>query len=78
MGVTFTVYTDEGNIDRAWPLRYYSPHHCEKAVGRYGGRFKAAFTSAESVYYRPYHEQKIVRDGVLPRYILEQSKKFSP
>ncbi len=76
MGVTFTVYSDEGNIDRAWPFdiipRTISKQQWEVTAKGLKQRLQALNLFIDDLY----HEQKIVKDKVLPKYILEQSKNF--
>jgi uncharacterized circularly permuted ATP-grasp superfamily protein len=78
MGITFTVYSDEGNIDRAWPFdiipRTISLNHWQKTAAGLEQRLRALNLFIDDLY----HEQKIVRDGVLPEYILRESKNFRP
>lgn len=78
MGVTFTVYTEEGNIDRAWPFdiipRIISKKQWEVTAAGLKQRLQALNLFIDDLY----HDQKIIRDGILPKYILEQSKNFRP
>ncbi|MGJ8687040.1 MAG: circularly permuted type 2 ATP-grasp protein [Spongiibacteraceae bacterium] len=78
MGVSFTVYTDEGNIDRAWPFdiipRIISAKQWEKASAGLMQRVKALNLFINDVY----HNQEIFNDGVVPRFLLEGSKNFRP
>ncbi len=76
MGVTFTVYTEEGNIDRAWPFdiipRTISKKQWDKTAAGLKQRLKALNMFIDDLY----HDQNVVKDGVLPAYVLEQSKNF--
>jgi uncharacterized circularly permuted ATP-grasp superfamily protein len=79
MGVTFTVYNeDEGMIDRAWPFdivpRIIERSEWEKIEAGLKQRVKALNLFIDDLY----HEQKIVRDGVLPPEVLAESKNFRP
>lgn len=78
MGVTFTVYSEEGNIDRSWPFdiipRTMSRKHWEKIAAGLKQRLRALNLFIDDLY----HGQKIIKDGVFPRYILEGSKSFRP
>ncbi len=78
MGVTFTVYTEEGNIDRAWPFDIIPRTIAKKQWDKTAEGLKQRLQALNLFIQDLYHEQKIVQDGVLPRYILEQSKNFRP
>ena len=76
MGITFTVYTEEGNIDRSWPFdiipRTISAKQWKKTADGLMQRLQALNLFIDDLY----HDQKIIKDGVIPRHILEQSKNF--
>jgi uncharacterized circularly permuted ATP-grasp superfamily protein len=78
MGVTFTVYTEEGNIDRAWPFdiipRVISAKQWATLDLGLKQRLKALNMFIDDVY----HDQNIVKDGFFPAHILENSKNFRP
>ncbi len=78
MGITFTVYSEEGNIDRSWPFdiipRTISSKQWEKTAAGLKQRLHALNLFIEDLY----HDQKIIKDGVFPAYILEESKNFRP
>lgn len=78
MGVTFTVYTEEGNIDRAWPFdiipRIISAKQWAVLDAGLKQRLKALNRFIDDVY----HDQHIVKDGIFPAHILEDSKNFRP
>ena len=76
MGITFTVYTDEGNIDRAWPFdlipRIISARQWDKTARGLKQRLKALNLFIDDLY----HDQKILKDGVVPKHIIADSKNF--
>ena len=76
MGISFTVYTDEGNIDRAWPFdiipRIISKKQWEKTDAGLKQRLQALNMFIQDLY----NEQKIIRDGVVPEYVLKQSTNY--
>lgn len=78
MGITFTVYSEEGNIDRSWPFdiipRVISLKQWQKTAEGLEQRLRALNLFIDDLY----HDQKIVKAGVLPAYILEESKNFRP
>ena len=76
MGITFTVYTEEGNIDRSWPFdiipRTISSKQWKTTAKGLEQRLQALNLFIDDLY----HDQKIIKDGTIPRHILEQSKNF--
>lgn len=76
MGVTFTVYTGEGNIDRAWPFdiipRVIAKPQWDKTAEGLKQRLQALNMFIDDLY----HDQKIIKDGVIPAYILRQSANY--
>lgn len=78
MGVSFTVYTEEGNIDRAWPFdiipRTISARQWSTMAAGLKQRLKALNLFIDDLY----HEQKIIKDGIIPEHIISRSKNFRP
>lgn len=78
MGVSFTVYSEEGNIDRAWPFdiipRTISARQWETTAAGLKQRLQALNLFINDLY----HKQQVVKDGVLPAHILTQSVNFRP
>ncbi len=78
MGVSFTVYTEEGNIDRAWPFdiipRTISASQWEKAAAGLKQRLKALNLFIGDLY----DKQQIIKDGIIPEHIIKNSKNFRP
>ncbi len=79
MGVTFTVYTEEGgSIDRAWPFdiipRIIGASEWSRIEAGLKQRVQALNLFIDDIY----HDQRIVADGVLPREILAESRNFRP
>lgn len=76
MGISFTVYTEEGNIDRAWPFDIIPRTISRKqwAVTEAGlkQRLKALNLFIDDLY----HDQKILKDGIIPKFVLEQSTNY--
>ena len=76
MGITFTVYTEEGNIDRSWPFdiipRIIAARQWRKTAAGLMQRLQALNLFIDDIY----HDQKIIKDGVVPRHLLEQSTNF--
>ncbi|SIS97421.1 circularly permuted type 2 ATP-grasp protein [Neptunomonas antarctica] len=78
MGVSFTVYTEEGNIDRAWPFdiipRTISAQQWERTAAGLKQRLKALNMFIGDLY----DKQQIIKDGVIPAHIVLESKNFRP
>jgi uncharacterized circularly permuted ATP-grasp superfamily protein len=79
MGITFTVYHEEGgSIDRAWPLdiipRVIALEEWRRIEAGLSQRAQALNLFIDDIY----HEQRIVRDGVFPREHLANSANFRP
>lgn len=77
-GITFTVYSEAGNIDRAWPFDVV-PRMIEKTEwdGIEAGlkqRLRALNRFIDDIY----HGQNIIKDGVFPAEVLADSKNFRP
>ncbi|MDF1584724.1 MAG: circularly permuted type 2 ATP-grasp protein [Methyloprofundus sp.] len=78
MGISFTVYSDEGNIDRAWPFDIIPRiidaqewHAIEKGLKQ---RLKALNCFISDVY----DQQLFIKDGKMPSEIINSSKNFRP
>jgi uncharacterized circularly permuted ATP-grasp superfamily protein len=78
MGISFTVYTEEGNIDRAWPFdiipRTIQARQWQVTANGLKQRLRALNMFIDDIY----HDQHIIKDGVIPDHILTQSKNFRP
>lgn len=75
-GITFTVYTDAGNIDRAWPFDVI-PRVIERREWELIERGLKQRLAALNLFITDiYNEQRIVRDGVFPAEVLHDSKNF--
>ncbi len=77
MGITFTVYTEEGgSIDRAWPFdiipRIIPSQEWTRIETGLRQRVKALNFFIDDVY----HRQRIVKAGVFPRELLANSVNF--
>ncbi len=78
MGITFTVYTEGGSIDRAWPFdiipRIIPRREWEKTEAGLRQRVQALNMFIEDMY----HDQRIIADGRFPRELIETSRNFRP
>jgi uncharacterized circularly permuted ATP-grasp superfamily protein len=78
MGITFTVYSDAGNIDRAWPFDIIPRTMSAKEWARIDAGLKQRLTALNLFINDLYNEQKIVKDGIFPLEVLAGSKNFRP
>ncbi len=77
-GITFTVYSEGQNIDRAWPFDIV-PRTLDRAEWRTTeAGLKQRLRALNHFIDDVYHEQRIVKDGKFPREVLESSKNFLP
>ena len=76
MGITFTIYSDGSNIDRAWPFdiipRIMGNQEWRRVDAGLRQRLKALNLFINDLY----NEQKIVKDGAFPIEVLAGSKNF--
>jgi uncharacterized circularly permuted ATP-grasp superfamily protein len=76
MGITFTVYTEAGNIDRAWPFdvipRVISTQEWQKISDGLTQRLTALNLFIDDLY----GAAKVVKDGVFPAEVLAKSVNF--
>jgi uncharacterized circularly permuted ATP-grasp superfamily protein len=76
MGITFTVYSDAGNIDRAWPFDIIPRTLSSKEWARIDAGLKQRLTALNLFIDDLYNDQKVVKDGVFPLEVLAGSKNF--
>src|SRR6476469_1362601 len=78
MGITFTVYSDGRGIDRAWPLdvvpRIIDAEEWEGIEVGLMQRLRALNAFIDDLY----NDQRIIRDGVFPAELLDDSTNFRP
>ena len=76
MGITFTVYSEGKNVDRAWPFDIL-PRVIPRAEWERTERgLKQRVDALNHFIQDVYGEQKIVRDGVFPAEVLAESANF--
>ncbi|WP_024850216.1 circularly permuted type 2 ATP-grasp protein [Hydrogenovibrio kuenenii] len=78
MGISFTVYSDEGNIDRLWPFdllpRVIDEDEWKQVSCGLKQRLKALNLFIEDIY----NDQKILKAGIVPSEIILSSKDYRP
>jgi uncharacterized circularly permuted ATP-grasp superfamily protein len=75
-GVTFTVYSDGENIDRAWPFDIIPRVIPIREWRRIEDGLKQRLQALNLFIDDLYHEQKIIRDRIIPKSLIAQSKGF--
>jgi len=78
MGITFTVYSEAGDIDRAWPFdvipRVISTQEWDQVTVGLTQRLTALNLFVDDVY----GDAKVLKDGIIPREVIEGSVNFRP
>ena len=78
MGISFTVYSEGKNVDRAWPFdvipRVIPKTEWEKTEAGLKQRVAALNHFIEDIY----NDQKIIKDKVFPAEVLQDSVNFRP
>jgi uncharacterized circularly permuted ATP-grasp superfamily protein len=78
MGISFTIYSEGKNIDRAWPFdiipRVIAGRDWDKVSQGLAQRTRALNRFIDDIYNR----QKILKDGILPAEIVLESGNYKP
>jgi uncharacterized circularly permuted ATP-grasp superfamily protein len=76
MGITFTVYSDGENIDRAWPFdivpRLIAGSEWEEVQAGLSQRLRALNMFIDDLY----NDRKIIADGIFPSDLLDDSVNY--
>lgn len=79
MGITFTVYSEEGGaIDRAWPFDVIPRVIPEREWRQVEAGLKQRVRALNLFIDDLYHDQRIIKDGVFPESVLAKSVNFRP
>ena len=79
MGITFTVYSEEGGaIDRVWPFDIIPRIIPQSEWERVEAGLKQRVQALNLFINDLYHCQKIIKDGVFPAEVLAKSANFRP
>jgi uncharacterized circularly permuted ATP-grasp superfamily protein len=76
MGITFTIYSEGQNIDRAWPFDLIPRVMDRSEWRRIEEGLKQRLTALNCFIHDIYNGQRIVRDGVFPAEVLAGSRNF--
>lgn len=78
MGITFTVYGDESGTEKIFPfdlipriVQAFEWRHIEAGLKQ---RIRALNCFIDDIY----HDQNIIKEGIIPREMLEKAKSFRP
>ena len=76
MGISFTVYTEGGNIDRAWPFDII-PRIIELGEWRrIEDGLKQRLTALNLFINDVYNEQQILKEGIVPEDLILKSRNY--
>lgn len=76
MGISFTVYSDEGNIDRAWPFDII-PRIIEAQEWRYIEQgLKQRLRALNCFLSDIYGAQTFIKEGLMPAEVIDTSKHY--
>jgi uncharacterized circularly permuted ATP-grasp superfamily protein len=78
MGVTFTVYSEGGAIDRSWPFDIIPRIILKSEWDRVEAGLKQRVQALNLFIDDLYHDQRIIKDGVFPAEVLAKSVNFRP
>ncbi|MFN4263230.1 MAG: circularly permuted type 2 ATP-grasp protein [Thioalkalivibrionaceae bacterium] len=76
MGISFTVYTEGENIDRAWPFDIIPRVITRSDWARVQEGLEQRVTALNHFINDVYNDQRIFADGRVPKWVLDQSKNF--
>jgi uncharacterized circularly permuted ATP-grasp superfamily protein len=78
MGVTFTVYSEGENIDRTWPFDIIPRIISQKEWSHIEKGLTQRMTALNMFIHDLYNDQNVIRDGIVPRELIDSSKSFLP
>ncbi len=76
MGISFTVYSDAGNIDREWPFDIIPRVIAEKEWNHTSEGLKQRLRALNCFIHDVYNDQKIFKDKLIPKELILQSSNF--
>lgn len=76
MGISFTVYSDAGNIDREWPFDIIPRIIHEKEWNVASAGLKQRLAALNCFINDIYNDQKILKDKILPKELIFDSGNF--
>ena len=76
MGISFTVYTEGGNIDRAWPFDFIPRVITGREWAQLSRGLLQRMRALNCFINDIYNEQKILADGIVPADIVLESNNY--
>lgn len=76
LGITFTVYTDRDAIDRVLPFDVIPRVLSVKDWMTIESGIKQRVAALNAFLYDIYHDQKVIKDGIIPRELVEGNANF--
>ena len=76
MGITFTVYSEGQNIDRAWPFDIVPRTIMAQEWEHTEAGLKQRLRALNHFIHDVYHERRMVKDGRFPAAVLESSRNY--
>jgi len=77
-GITFTVYHEGGDIDRAWPFDLIPRIIDGREWNTIEAGLKQRLTAINRFIDDLYNDQAALHDGIVPRELIENSRHFRP
>ena len=78
MGITFTVYDDSANLDRAWPFDVIPRVLSTTEWGPIAEGLVQRLTAINLFINDLYGDARVLDDGIVPREIVEGSINYRP
>jgi len=78
LGITFTVYSEGQNIDRAWPFDIIPRTVSAREWARVQQGLQQRLTALNLFIDDVYNDQRIIRDGRFPAELIETSENYLP
>jgi len=76
MGISFTVYSDAGNIDREWPFDIIPRIIAQKEWDQTNRGLTQRLRALNCFIHDIYNDQKVFKDKLVPRELILNSRNF--
>ncbi len=76
MGISFTVYSDAGNIDREWPMDIIPRPIAASEWSRTGAGLRQRLRALNCFIHDVYNARRILKDRVVPEELILESGNF--
>ena len=78
LGISFTVYSDAGNIDRAWPFDIVPRIILRNEWRQIEAGLKQRLRALNHFINDVYNQRQILNDGVVPADLIDSSRDYRP